>query len=180
MKYGKVLFGALFVVPAILATTSCGDDPPPTTPDGNGDDDPIVTYNNLKVGFDQYNLQLDPNQTTAWYDAGSDETVIFIVGNDVSAQDNGQAEVEIRFPGNTTGDFKQADSDQVLLEVSTGVSPTRVEYGMDNNSNVMISCSDYGEVGDTIWGTFSGLLKSGINSRQVDNGEFAVVRAADR
>lgn len=178
MKYGKLLFGALLIVPTVLGTTGCKDDPPPTTNTGNGDD-PIVTYNNLKVGFDQYNLQTDPNQTTAWYDAGADQTVVYIVGDDISAQDNGRAEIEIRFPGNAAGSFKQANSDDVLLEVATGVSPARIVYGQDNNSNVEITCTDFGAVGDTIWGTYKGLLKSGINSRQIDKGEFAVVRAAD-
>lgn len=180
MKYIKALVLMAMIAPAFIAITGCGDDPEPPVqkPDTtNNNTDPII-LTSFKMGLYSYELVVNQSKTTANYNNASDLTKIVITGDDAS---RGKTEVKIDFPGKTIGTFKQADGAKVLLEITTNKSDPikEVTYQTDPETNLIIGITEYGAVGDTIRGTFSGKLKVGINSYQVQNGKFAVVRKGD-
>lgn len=171
---------AMMLAPLFIVSNGCGDEPVEPK-----DSIPVVTDTagaGMKVGFDKYALVLDDNQTDGHYRAADNKSIIYIVGFSKKADGgvvDGKGEIELQFPGKAIGNFTQA-VDDIVIEVATGEPPTRTEYSYDANSNMVINITEYGAIGDKIKGTFSGKLKSGINSRDVRDGFFRVTRSADQ
>ncbi|MCB0734356.1 MAG: hypothetical protein H6608_11325 [Flavobacteriales bacterium] len=182
MRKLKYMLFVMMIAPMIIIGTGCGGDEPTPTPTPTDTTAKDTVLAGFKAGFDKYELVLDNNQSDGHYRAADGKTIIFIVGYSEKAGGgvvDGKGEVEIVFPGKTTGSFSQS-SDDVTLEVATGTPPSRIEYSYDANSNIKVNITEYGEVGGKIKGTFSGTLKSGINSRDISGGYFEVVRSADQ
>ncbi len=181
MKFIKILILGAFIMPALLLSSGCGDDtstPPAKNDDNNNNTTDPIVYTSFKMGLYFYQLVLTTTGNTANYKTAFDITRIIITGNDSK---QGKTEVLMEFPGNKPGIFKQADEDDVLLEITgnKGDKVKEVTYQTDPETNLIINVLEYGAVGDTIRGTFSGKLKVGINSYLVKEGKFAVQRKDD-
>ena len=183
MKKLQYFLLALMVAPLFMVSNGCGGDEAVTPPDTTDNTVKDTAGAGFKVGFDVYQLVLDQNQTDGHYRAADGKTIIFIVGRSKKADQgvvDGKGEVELTFVGSAPGSYTQANMDDVTIELATGEHPTRTEYSYDANSKMVINITEYGPVGGQIKGTFSGTLKTGINSRDVRNGFFTVTRTADQ
>ncbi len=181
-KLQYVLF-VMMLAPLFVVSNGCGGDEVVIPPDTTDTIPKDTAGAGFQVGFDKYLLVLDNNQTDAHYRAADGKTLIYIVGrSEKGAQGvvEGKGEVELVLPGNVVGTWAQSNMDDITIELATGEPPTRTEYSYDANSNMKITITEYGEVGGKISGTFSGLLKTGINSRDVKDGFFSVTRTANQ
>jgi hypothetical protein len=182
MKRLRYIILAMMIAPMLIISNGCGDDPV-TLPDTTDTIPKDTAGAGFKVGFDIYELVINDDQTDGHYRAADNKTLINVVGQSEKADGGvveGKGEIELEFPGNIAGSWSQANMDEITIELATGVLPMRTEYSYDANSNMIITITEYGEVGEKIKGTFSGLLKSGINQRDVRNGFFSVTRSADQ
>ena len=159
--------------------TGCTTETPPDTTDTTDTTDSTGGGNNLensfRLGLDDYDLTTVANLTSATYNKAANKTYIFITGNDAK---NGDATVIMEFNGKTTGSFVANAADTAKFEMETGSGVTK-EYFDANGAGVTMVVTDYGDVGGTIKGTFSGNVKKGINTLAVSKGKFEVERSPD-
>ncbi|MCB9245911.1 MAG: hypothetical protein H6606_05725 [Flavobacteriales bacterium] len=184
MKILKIAFIALLVSPMLFTVSSCKDDTVEPTPK---DTTPVIVNtitNRFTIGFDQYDLVLDENSSYGYYRNADGLTVISIVGTSTAVSGtpivSGRGEVEIKIATTKEGSFSQANGDDLEIEIATGEGIRRKEYSFDQNSNMKLNITKYDSVGGFIQGTFSAVLKDGINSRDVKKGEFKVERSKDQ
>jgi hypothetical protein len=167
----------------MVFTTGCSDDTVDPTPI---DSTPVVDeiFNRFTIGFDQYDLVIDPNSTVAYQRKVDGLTIINVVGSSKKVSGTpiveGKGEIEIKIDAQGVGTWKQVDMDDLEIEVATGEGNRRKEYSFDDNSNMICNIIKYDSVGGYIQGTFSGILKDGVNSITVKKGEFKVERIADQ
>jgi len=184
MKALRIIMIALLVSPALLFTTGCGDDTVTPTPVDTTEDNSPDIFNRFTAGFEQYDLVIEPNSTYGVFNATTGLTTINVVGESTRVVGtpvvDGHAEMEIKVYTDDVGTYRQADQDDVEIEVATGEGIRREEFSWDDNSNMVVSITQYDSVGGIIKGTFSGVLKNGINSVTFKNGEFQVERIEDR
>ena len=185
MKLLKYSVLALVISPIFFMSSGCDDNAPTTTTTTGGDTTPVLVLNNkFQIALDKYELDIDKNATYGYYRQADGLTFISIVGNSVPDSDrgivSGRGEVEIRLKGGDVGKWKQADQDDVELEVAIGEGVRRKEYSFDDQSNIIVEITQYDSVGGVLKGKFSGTLKSGINTGVVKGGQFEVERAADQ
>ncbi|MBI1306115.1 MAG: hypothetical protein GC181_05825 [Bacteroidetes bacterium] len=184
MKYVKYLILAFVLAPLFFVNSGCNDKEVTPTKKDTTATIKDTAHAGFTVSFDKYELVLDANQSDAHYRSGDDRTIVFVVGNSTKVSGtaivDGKGEAEIQFPGNTTGSWSQSNKDDITIEAATGVAPKRSEYSYDNTSNMVVTCTAYPAVGGRIKGTFSGTLKSGINSYPIKNGWFEIERSADQ
>jgi hypothetical protein len=184
----RLLLSAV-IVAAVMTLTECGPDkssPLPTTPK---DTTKTKVYNNqFKIGFEIYKLDIVEDLSTSTYFPTSDETVIYVTGNsskDVSSgvvEGNATFEIIIKGQGTNKGIYKQTDLSpgEITLEVTTGSPPKLSEYSFDTKSNIIVEITEYGKEGGIVKGTFSGILKDGLNTGAVSGGLFEVKRAPNK
>ncbi|MDA8886839.1 hypothetical protein N9I68_04605 [Bacteroidia bacterium] len=173
----------LFVLAALVVgtgTTSCGSDPVtlPSTDTLTEDTTIVEELNNqIQIRFDLYKLNLNVSETDAYYNIDEGKTVVAVVGNDV---DYGNANFLIKFDGKSTGTFTTQNNGGGSFEAGIGEGIKREEFNA-NSSDLTISVTEYGEVGEMIKGTFFGKVKN-INSQSVEvkNGKFEVTRTKDK
>ena len=179
MKNFSIILFALAALTLGSTITGCGPEPTtPTVPVDTTKDNPEPTFtNSIKVGFVEYDLNLDEDRTFGVYNVPSNSTYISVFGNDGT---NGDVDFNIEFPGNTTGTFTTHDGGGGVFECGTGTigDVKRQEYSADN-SEFTIVVTEYGAPGEMIKGTMSGKVKRGTNTIDVPNGKFEVVRAID-
>lgn len=184
MKLLKFLLIALLVSPMLFSVSSCKDDTvEPTPQDTTPVKEPDIT-NRFTIGFDQYELVLDENSSYGYYRNADGLTVISIVGTSTAQSGtpivSGRGEVEIKIATDKAGTFSQANGDDLEIEIATGEGVRRKEYSFDSNSNMKLTITQYDSVGGFLKGTFSAVLKDGINTRDVKKGEFKVERSKDQ
>ncbi|MFT5513214.1 MAG: hypothetical protein ACI8SE_001620 [Bacteroidia bacterium] len=183
MKNLKYLIIALMISPLFFINTGCGtDEVPPLPPpeDTVAVDTPACGFT---VSFQNYQLVLDGNLSQASYRKDINETLVNIVGysekGNAGASITSKAELELTFIGQDIGVYTQ-NSPGFSLEVATGEGSKRIESSTDFANAMAVTISEYGEVGELIKCTFTGELKSGINSRSFSKGFFEIERDADR
>lgn len=184
MKNLKYFVVALMISPLFLINTGCDDGtvPPPvdTTDTTEPTDTPACGFT---VSFQNYQLVLDANLSQASYRKDIDQTLINIVGystkGNAGASITSKAELELVFKGKSIGVKTQNDPD-FSFEIATGEGAKRVESSSDFANDMAVTVTEYGEVGELIKATFTGELKSGINSRSFSKGYFEIKRNADR
>jgi len=184
MKLLRIALIALLLSPIFFFTTGCGDD---TVVVPDEDTTPIIVAeinNRFTAGFDQYDLEIDKNSTYGYFRKADGKTIIQVKGDSKAKAGTpivtGNGEVEIILAGKDVGVYKQADNDDVILEVATGEGVKREEFSYDQNSNIIVEITQYDSIGGFIQGTFSGTLKAGINTRVIKGGEFKVERTDDQ
>ena len=179
MKNFSIILVALAALTFGTTITGCGPETTtPTTPVDTTDNNPEPTFtNSLKVGFVQYDMDLDKERTFGVYNTGGDKTYISVFGNDA---DEGDVDFNIEFPGKTVGTFTTHDGGGAVFECGTGTEGDikRQEFSADN-SEFTVVVTEYGAVGEKIKGTFSGKVKRGTNTIDVPNGKFEVTRLID-
>jgi hypothetical protein len=185
MKVLKTALIVLLFAPLAFVNTSCGgDDTPPVVNDTTEEEEEEILNNKFTLGFDTYLIDTRDGNVDCYYTAGSDEITISVFGFSKAQSGtgivDGRGEFEIILEGSDAGTYSQGNGDKVTLEVSTGEGARKTDYSYDDNSNIVVNIQEWGEVGDTIRGTFSGTLKANLNSRDVKDGSFEVVRLADR
>ena len=163
--------------------SECGDKTtttPIVTPKDTTAPKPI---NKFRAGFEIYNLDITEDVTFGAYHKNAGLTAIQVFGvsskNSIPGAVSGPGDFKITFEGKGVGTYKQESGIYVNLEVGTDAGIKRNEYGTDSKSNVVITVTEWGEVGGRIKGTFTGTLKTGINSIVIDQGVFDVQRKAD-
>ncbi len=184
MKNLKYLIIALMISPLFLVNTGCdGDEVPPvvdTTDNTEPTDTPACGFT---VSFQNYQLVLDQNLSQGSWRKDINETLINIVGystkGNAGASITSKAELELSFVGKDPGVYTQ-NSPEFSLEIATGEGAKRIESSSDAAQNMAVTVSEYGEVGELIKVTFTGELKSGINSRSFTKGFLEIERDADR
>ncbi len=159
-----------------FSNTGCKDtttdpDPVDTTTTDTTSNSKLVKFT---LGFDAYELDVDASGTYAVYNVAANTTYIYAKGND-GKLGNGDFEMEI--DSNTTGTYTTA-SGAAYLGLGTGEGVRREEFTSDDGG-ITIVISEYGAVGGKVKGTFSGKVRKGINSYDVKNGSFEVVRKPD-
>lgn len=139
--------------------------------------------NKFRAGFEVYNLDINADLTFGAYNKSSGQTEIQADGvsskNSIPGAVSGPGDFKITFEGSGVGTYTQASGKFVNLEVGTDVGVKRNEYGTDDKSAVVITVTEWGAVGGRIKGTFTGTLKTGINSIVIDQGVFDVLRKPD-
>lgn len=184
MKNLKYLLLAFMISPMFLINVGCGDDDTPPiiqdTTDTVVADTPAFGFT---VSFQNYQLVLDANQSSASYRKDLDESLVTLVGYSTKGESGAtitsKAELELTFPGKTAGIVTEQTTG-FTLEIATGEGAKRVESSSDIANSMTVTISEYGEVGEMIKGLFTGELKSGINSRAFTKGYFNIERDADR
>ncbi|MFT5725676.1 MAG: hypothetical protein ACI9JN_002803, partial [Bacteroidia bacterium] len=174
MKNVKYFVIALMVSPLFLANIGCDDDdlPPVVVPEDTvaATDTPACGF---IVSFKNYQLVLDPNLSQASYRKDIDQTLINIVGystdGNAGATITSKVELELVFKGKDIGVYTQNSTD-FTLEVATGEGAKRIESSSDPANVMAVTVTEYGEVGELIKATFTGELKSGINTRSFTKG----------
>ena len=183
MKNLKYLIIALMISPLFFVTTGCDDDAPPPPPVEDTTEPTDTPACGFTVSFQNYQLVLDQNLSQASWRKDIDETLINIVGystkGNAGASITSKAELELTFMGKDAGVYTQ-NSPNFSFEIATGEGAKRVESSSDAANNMAVTISEYGEVGELIKATFTGELKSGINSRSFSKGYFEIERDVDR
>ena len=181
MKKNSIIILVLAFFAFSVSITSCSPDEPavvPTTVDTTDTTEEEAINNQMKVGFDLYQIKADKTLTDGYYNSATNKTIINVNGND---GDLGDADFEITIPGSSTGTFT-VESDGATFEGGTGTvgDVKRKQYNAAG-SVFSITISEYGGVGEKIIGTFSGKVKD-QNNRSVDisQGKFEVFRAEDQ
>ena len=87
--------------------------------------------------------------------------------------------MELSFVGKDAGVYTQ-NSPNFSFEIATGEGAKRIESSSDAAQNMAVTVSEYGDVGELIKVSFTGELKSGINSRSFSKGYLEIERDADR
>lgn len=178
MKNLSFILLVLFAVGFAVSTTSCGGDDTGGTPVPT-DTTEVVTYENtIEVGFDLYELDVRANLTEGFFESATNNTVIFVSGNDGS---EGDADFNITVPGKDLGTYTTS-GDGATFEAGTGAvgDVRRTEYNADATPMTIV-ITEYGDVGERIKGTFSGQVKN-TSSQTLDikNGKFDVERTPDK
>jgi hypothetical protein len=178
MKNFSIILIALVALTFGSTITGCG--PETTTPTVPTDTvvDPGPTFTNaVKIGFVDYELDLDNDRTFGVYNQPSNKTYISVFGNDAS---EGNCDFNIEFPGQTTGTFTTHDGGGAIFECGTGTigDIKRQEYSADNSEFTVI-VTEYGAPGEMRKGTMSGNVKRGTNTIDVPTGKFEVMRPND-
>ncbi len=180
MKNVKYLLIAMMVAPMFFVGTGCGPD---------GDDTPIIVDTTptvidtprcgFTVSFDNYQLVLENDASGAYYDMATNKTTIEVVGYSTKgvgeATITSKAEVELSFNGKDTGMMDQ-NTVGFELRIATGEGTKLIESTSDVTNALTVNISEFGEVGELVKGTFTGKLKTGINSRDFSKGYFEVTR----
>ena len=184
MEKLKYVLIALLLSPLFIAQVGCSDDEVPPTPPADTTTTEIDTPRvGFTVSFQNYQLVLDDNQSSASYRKDLDQTEIVAVGystkGESGASITSKAEIELVFGGKTTGLYTENSTD-FSFEIATGEGAKRVESSSDNTTPCAVTVTEYGEVGEKIKGTFTADLKSGISSRTFSKGFFDMVRDSDR
>ncbi len=178
MKKIATILLALVSLTAMFGNTGCGSDPitKPSILDTAGTDTivPRTIFNQMKVGLKLYDLAISDEASFAVYNVGTNTTFIYVSGNDIT---NGEADFNIKFPGNMTDTFTTHNEGGLVFECGTGTigDIRRQEYSADNSALTAI-VNEYGAVGERIKGTFSGVVKIGTNSVNLTGGKFDVLR----
>lgn len=184
MKSLKIALIAVLVSPIFVFTTGCKDDTVPLPPEDTTTVIVAQIDNRFTAGFDKYELEIDANSTYAYFRKADGKTIIQVKGNSKAKGGtpivSGNGEVEIQIATKDVGVFRQADMDDVTLEIATGEGVKREEFSYDDNSNIVVEITQYDSVGGFLIGTFSGTLKANLNSRDIKNGEFKVERIKDQ
>ncbi len=185
MKNVKYLLIALMISPIFFINTGCGGDddvvivPVDTTPT-QATDTPAFGFT---VSFQNYQMVLDANQSTGSYRNDIGSTEINLVGystkGNAGATITSPAAMELIFQGKQAGVLTEA-SPGFSFELSTGEGAKLTEYSSDLQNAMTVTIVEYGEVGEMINGSFSGKMKTGINSRDFTKGYFEIERDADR
>lgn len=176
----KNLLAIASLIGGALILTECGDkNTTPITPTPKDTSAP-KPVNKFRAGFEVYNLDINADLSYAFYTASSNQTAIQVYGvstkNSIPGAVAGPGDFKITFEGTGVGTYKQSDGIFMDLQVGTDEGVKRNEYGTDANSNVIVNVTEYGAVGGRIKGTFSGTLKTGINSITIDQGVFDIER----
>jgi len=163
--------------------SQCGDKPtttPVITPVDTTAPKPV---NKFKAGFEIYNLDIIADLTFGAYNKMSGQTEVQVDGvsskNSIPGAVSGPGDFKLTFEGKGVGAYTQSSGKYINLEVGTEAGIKRNEYGTDGNSNVTITVTEWGDEGGRIKGTFSGKLKTGINSIEITGGAFDVLRKPD-
>ncbi|MBO6517193.1 MAG: hypothetical protein JJ975_11645 [Bacteroidia bacterium] len=180
MKNLKYLLIAMMIAPMFFVGTGCGGDEVPPVKDTTPTVDPTDTAScGFTVSFDNYQLVLEQDVSGVYYDNVLDKTTIEITGfstkNKHGATITSKAEISLEFNGKATGKYDQ-NSPGLDFKIATGEGVQLVESSSDPTNNLTINITEYGEKGELIKGTFSGKLKTGINSRDFTKGYFNIVR----
>lgn len=161
-----------------VCTSSCGGDESGGTPTPTDTVEVKTFENTIQVGFDLYELDVRENLTEGFYESMSDNTVIFVSGND---SEEGDCDFNITIPGKDLGSYTTS-TDGATFEAGTGTvgDVRRIEYNSDGTT-MTIEITEYGDVGERIKGTFSGQVKN-TSSQTLDvrNGKFDVERTPDK
>ena len=184
MKNLKYFVVALMISPLFLVNVGCDDDaPPPPTTDTTVVEETDTPACGFTVSFKNYQLVLDANLSQGSYRKDVNQTLINIVGystdGNAGATITSKAELELVFQGKSIGVKTQNDPD-FSLEIATGEGAKRIESSSDIANSMAVTVTEYGEVGELIKATFTGELKSGINSRSFTKGYLEIKRNADR
>lgn len=166
---------------AITTHTSCGSSTPPIPQDStdNNDSNAAGAVNGFKIGFDEYELDINASLTYGVYNKAANKTYIYVSGNDASQAENEQnAEFALEVDSNIVGSFGKNDG--ARIDVGTGSGVKRLEYTSDGAS-ITIVITEYGAPGGRIKGTFSGSVKesNAVSTTPITNGFFDVLRKDD-
>jgi hypothetical protein len=163
--------------------SNCGEEPTTpvvVTPTDTTAPKPV---NKFRAGFEIYNLDINTDLTYGAYNKASGQTAIQADGvsskNSIPGAVSGPGDFKITFEGSGVGTYTQSSGKYINLEVGTEAGIKRNEYGTDDKSGVVVTVTEWGAVGGRIKGTFTGTLKTGINSIVIDQGVFDVLRKAD-
>lgn len=163
--------------------SECNEPSPPApvvTPKDTTAPKPV---NKFKAGFEVYNLDINVDLTYGAYNKTVGQTAILADGvsskNSIPGAVSGPGDFKITFEGQGKGTYTQASGIFIDLEVGTDVGIKRNEYGTDSKSDVVVTVTEWGAVGGRIKGTFTGTLKTGINSIKIGEGVFDVLRRPD-
>ena len=165
-------------------STGCSDKPVATptpidttnTGDTSGN---AVIDNQINIGIKLYKLVTSKEGATGAYSVSTSKTTIAVDGIDSK---NGPANFDIKFTGTNKGTFTMAGGN---LEFACGRGELntvyREEFGA-TGSIFTVDITEYGPVGDTIKGTFSGTVKNLKTGQSVDVtlGVFSVTRGVDQ
>jgi|GEM_PF-1596987 len=169
----RIIIIILYISSAVFLSSCGDDDDDPVKPgNGNGNQQNDITFNGGSLNGQTLNL------TGLGGGYSPSENITAVVLSGVSGQDT--VRVIIAFPGSTTGTFEWQD----LTVSGTGdessgtilaFGETINEWYYSDGSAGATAVTTYGEVGQTITGTFSGNLISLTDSMSI-NGNFAVTR----
>jgi|TARA_B110000503_G_scaffold142431_1_gene239207 hypothetical protein len=165
-------------------STGCSDKPVATptpidttnTGDTSGN---AVIDNQINIGIKLYKLVTSKEGATGAYSVSTSKTTIAVDGIDSK---NGPANFDIKFTGTNKGTFTMAGGN---LEFACGRGELntvyREEFGA-TGSIFTVDITEYGPVGGTIKGTFSGTVKNLKTGQSVDVtlGVFSVTRGVDQ
>lgn len=184
MKNLKYFVVALMISPLFLVNIGCDDDAPPPPPqDTTVVEETDTPACGFTVSFQNYQLVLDGALSQGSWKKDINETLINLVGyserGNAGASITSKAALELVFQGKSIGVKTQNDPD-FSLEIATGEGAKLVESSSDAANNMAVTVTEYGEVGELIKATFTGELKSGINSRSFTKGYLEIKRSADR
>lgn len=172
---------ALFI--GFFVIWGCGDkEPTPTTNNNTTDTTDNDTTETatvfLNVGFTKYDIVTDKSFSEANYISGNNITSVYFIGN--SLKSNTPIQIQLEWPGKTTGTFLQADGKvDMTVDVENSSSPRYKQYDQDTDSKSEITITEYGAVGEMIKGTFKGRLKANLSGEEI-SGSFSVVRGQDQ
>lgn len=183
MKKINLLILLLFVG-AMFVQYGCGDDTPPPPPKKEEPKDTIkdtITKDpiNLKfiLGVKTFNVRT-AGTSKANYDAGQNQTIIFLEGSNDG--DNTPIFLELKIPGNAVGSTSFPNLTVQLGEGDPSTITYRDYAGDPNAPNKFtVTITKYGEVGDYIEGTFTGTLLRSLNPTPTKDGYFKVKRGVD-
>lgn len=184
MKNLKYLIIALMISPLFFINTGCGSDDGPVVVTPIDTVEPTDTPAcGFTVSFQNYQLVLDNNLSQGSYRKDINETLVNIVGysekGNAGATITSRAELELKFIGKDIGVHTQ-NTPGFSLEIATGEGSKRIESSTDPANSIALTITEYGEVGELIKCTFTGELKSGINTRAFSKGFFEIERDVDR
>lgn len=183
MKHLKLIALALFLTPAFLTFTGCGDDSTPPATQEDTTDNTVKILNSFDLGNERYEIETNANLTDAIYDPRIDRTTVTVTGvskkkSGTNIQD-GTVVVQLKFPGKAPAEFEQARMHDIELEISIKENnKPEIAYGTSSDSDLKFDIFEYGAVGEVVKGTFNGKVKSG-SSIEVKNGLFEVIRGDD-
>lgn len=182
MKNVKYLLIAMMVAPMFFVGTGCGPDdtvkPTPVDTSDTTEFKDSVTLG-FTIGVDKYQAIIDADRSGSYYNSSTDITTIEMYGQstkgEFGASETGPAAMELSFKGKMPVDLNEMSAD-FDFRIITGEGAKKQEYQTDPTNQLTVKITEYGEPGELVKGTFSGKLKTNLNSYPVNSGKFEILR----